>query len=205
MVPAVYLLDFENVNSLEFLDLTVLNDEDEIHFFYTEHCPKISLDMLNGLHAKMSVHKITSGNQEVNMHIAAALGYFVCRHNNTKDYYVISNDKGYANLVKSIASAEDVNVTLQSFIGKSKEKKEETVVAIPQKTQASIKTELNNRILSAFAQKYDSVTAGKVASMVVRNYGKKNSRQLIYRGLLKEMKKETGGLIYNDLKEQDLI
>ena len=28
MVPAVYLLDFENVNSLEFLDLTVLNDED---------------------------------------------------------------------------------------------------------------------------------------------------------------------------------
>lgn len=205
MVPAVYLLDFENVNSLEFLDLTVLNDEDEIHFFYTEHCPKISLDMLNGLRAKMSVHKITSGNQEVDMHIAAALGYFVCRYNNTKDYYVISNDKGYANLVKSIASAEDVNVTLQSFIGKSKEKKEETVVAIPQKTQASIKTELNNRILSAFAQKYDSVTAGKVASMVVRNYGKKNSRQLIYRGLLKKMKKETGGLIYNDLKEQDLI
>ena len=85
MVPAVYLLDFENVNSLEFLDLTVLNDEDEIHFFYTEHCPKISLDMLNGLRANMSVHKITSGNQEVDMHIAAALGYCVCRHNYTND------------------------------------------------------------------------------------------------------------------------
>lgn len=206
MIPAIYLLDFENVNSQDFLDLSSLCQEDEIHAFYTDHCPKISLDLLDGLQAKLFVHHIPSGNQEVDMHIAGKLGYLICRYGNTKDYYIISNDKGYRNLVETFRKEEDVNVTMQAYIGKPKEKKEEPViVTIPQKTQASIKTELNNRILSVFAQKYDSVTAGKVASTVVRNYGKKNSKQLIYRALLKEMKKETGSLIYNDLKDQKLI
>lgn len=206
MIPAIYLLDFENVNSQDFLDLSTIAAEDEIHIFYTDHCPKISLDLLNGLQARLCVHHISSGNQEVDMHIAGKLGYLICRYGNTRNYFIISNDKGYANLAETFVKEEDVTVTLQAYIGKIREKKEEPViVTIPQKTQASIKTELNNRILSVFAQKYDSVTAGKVASTVVRNYGKKNSKQLIYRSLLKEMKKETGSLIYNDLKDQNLI
>lgn len=165
MIPAIYLLDFENVNSQDFLDLSTLAVEDEIHIFYTDHCPKISLDLLNGLQARLCVHHISSGNQEVDMHIAGKLGYLICRYGNTRNYFIISNDKGYANLAETFVKEEDVTVTLQAYIGKIREKKEEPViVTIPQKTQASIKTELNNRILSVFAQKYDSVTAGKVAS-----------------------------------------
>ena len=125
MIPAIYLLDFENVNSQDFLDLSSLSDEDEIHIFYTDHCPKISLDLLNGLRARLYVHHITSGNQEVDMHIAGKLGYLICRYGNTKDYFIISNDKGYANLSETFIKEEDVNVTLQAHIGKPKEKKEE--------------------------------------------------------------------------------
>lgn len=205
MLPAIYLIDFENVNTPECLDLPSLSDQDEIHVFYTEHCPKISLDTLNGVRARFYVHKVPSGSQEVDMHISGRLGYFICRYGNTKDYYIISNDKGYTHSAEDWKKEEDVNVCVRPYIGCGPQKKEEPVAAIPQKTQSSVKTELNNRILAEFTPKYSSVTAGRIASMVIRNYGKKNSKQLIYRALLKEMKKETGCMIYNDLKESKLI
>lgn len=205
MLPAVYLIDFENVNTPDCLDLASLSEQDEIHVFYTDHCPKISLDTLNGVRARFYVHKVPSGNQEVDMHISGKLGYFICRYGNTKDYYIISNDKGYAHSAETWKKEEDVNVSVCPAIGNKVKKKEEPVPAIPQKTQASAKSELNNRILAEFTPKYSSATAGRIASMVVRNYGKKNSKQLIYRALLKEMKKETGCMIYNDLKESKLI
>lgn len=202
-MATIYLIDFENVNTPEALDLSVAGEEDEIHIFYTEHCTRLSLDILNGLKARLYVHRIASGNQEVDMHISGKLGYMICRYGNTRNYAIISKDKGYVHTAETWEKEEDVTVTLSPCIGEVK--KEEPVPVIPQKTQASLKTELNNRIISEFSTKYDSVTAGKIASLVIRNQGKKNARQTVYRALLKEMKKETGCQIYNTLKEQKMI
>ncbi|MGM9941968.1 MAG: PIN domain-containing protein [Bulleidia sp.] len=202
-MATIYLIDFENVNTAETLNFSLTCEDDEIHVFYTEHCSKISLDILNGMKARLYVHRIPCGSQEVDMHISGKLGYLICRYGNTKQYAIISKDKGYTNTARTWETEEDVTVTLSPCIGESA--KQEPVPAIPQKTQSSVRTELNNRILSEFSTRYDSVTAGKVASLVLRNQGKKNARQTVYRALLKEMKKETGCQIYNTLKEQKLI
>lgn len=115
-VPTYYFVDFENVNEAGFTGASDLRANAEIHIFSTEYAPKIDYRVLTTLD-KQGVHYVLhdcpSGDQQVDMHLAAYVGYLIGRNvsaGRSCRYVIISRDKGYDLMIHTWKTEENIDI-----------------------------------------------------------------------------------------------
>ncbi|MCM1329649.1 MAG: PIN domain-containing protein [Ruminococcus sp.] len=122
---AVYLVDFENVTSAGISGIQRLTEEDKVYIFYTVNASNMSfaahMNLLSSP-AEVIYYNVTSGGKNaLDFQLASFLGYLICKGED-KDFYIISNDKGYDH-VKSFwersGIAEGVTIHGSSSINRS--------------------------------------------------------------------------------------
>lgn len=230
MADTVYFIDFENVNSTGNLDFSITEESDEILILYTKNAEKISLDILKGMKGHLSVYKVPSGSQQLDMHLSSRLGFMIGRYGKTHKYVVVSKDTDYARTIETWREEEGIDVRQQSYLGKEPlllpekavSKKEAPAVETakkedPSKTEKKAKlkqkkkepinrkSELNSQIMKRFNKEFDPVTVGKIASIVIRETGKKGCARAVYTELIKTLKKENGLKAYRILKAENFL
>ena len=95
-----YLVDFESIGNSGLTSLTNINDEDEIHIFYTKRNYKIDLDVLGLLEGKrIIVHRCLLGDQSLDKCLVSYLGYLICNYTYGVKFIIVSNDHGYDNVI----------------------------------------------------------------------------------------------------------
>lgn len=95
---AVYLIDFENVTSAGISGIQRLSKEDKVYIFYTVNAANMSfaahMNLLSSP-AEVIYYNVTSGGKNaLDFQLASFLGYLIS-NGEDKDFYIISNDKGY--------------------------------------------------------------------------------------------------------------
>ncbi|MDE6710686.1 MAG: hypothetical protein K2J76_09395, partial [Oscillospiraceae bacterium] len=95
---AVYLIDFENVTSAGISGIQRLSKEDKVYIFYTVNASNMSfaahMNLLSSP-AEVIYYNVTSGGKNaLDFQLASFLGYLISKGED-KDFYIISNDKGY--------------------------------------------------------------------------------------------------------------
>lgn len=95
---AVYLVDFENVTSAGISGIQRLTKEDKVYIFYTVNASNMSfaahMNLLSSP-AEVIYYNVTSGGKNaLDFQLASFLGYLISKGED-KDFYIISNDKGY--------------------------------------------------------------------------------------------------------------
>lgn len=95
---AVYLIDFENVTSAGISGIQRLSKEDKVYIFYTVNAANMSfaahMNLLSSP-AEVIYYNVTSGGKNaLDFQLASFLGYLISKGED-KDFYIISNDKGY--------------------------------------------------------------------------------------------------------------
>ena len=95
-MATTYLIDFENVNDLGMNGIHELPEGDRVYIVYTNNANRICLDWFDGVRASISVVRVESGSQSLDMHLVSFLGYLLGREESTGDHYVIvSQDTDY--------------------------------------------------------------------------------------------------------------
>lgn len=98
-MATTYLIDFENVHELGMKGIHSLSNEDMVYIIYTENANRISLDCFNSICVPVSVIKVESGNQSLDMHLVSILGYLIGRENDpSESYVIISQDSHFSNI-----------------------------------------------------------------------------------------------------------
>lgn len=95
---AVYLIDFENVTSAGISGIQRLSKEDKVYIFYTVNASNMSfaahMNLLSSP-AEVIYYNVTSGGKNaLDFQLASFLGFLISKGED-KDFYIISNDKGY--------------------------------------------------------------------------------------------------------------
>lgn len=219
MANTIYFIDFENVNSTSNLNFSVTEETDEIILVYTKNVEKISLDIIKGMKAKLSVYKVSNGSQQLDMQLSSRLGFMIGKYGNTRKYVVISKDNDYAHTIESWQE-EGITVTQDAYLGVTplllpeksssevpEKKQKETKANTPKKKKETNnqKSQLNSRIMKRFNKEYEPAEVGKIASIVVKDLNKKGGSRLIYTELVKTFKKEKGLQIYHILKNEGFL
>lgn len=223
-IRTYYLIDFENVNSDGLKGCNKLKRTDQIHLFYTDNANKINLDVFgNWGEAELHVHKVPVKSQSLDMHLVSFLGYLIGAMGKNCAYTIVSKDTDYDNIIKfwkdemgvKIIRTEAISGGQDTVIPKPAEAKQQKQDAqnkvnrdkksMSGKTSAAegnAKTLLNNEIqkILSDAGKPGEVIA-QVTSLVVKNAGKENGRQTIYRSIVKEYGQAQGLDIYNRIRK----
>lgn len=122
---AVYLIDFENVTSAGISGIQRLSKEDKVYIFYTVNASNMSftahMNLLSSP-AEVIYYNVTSGGKNaLDFQLASFLGYLISRGED-KDFYIISNDKGYdhvKNFWERSGIAEGVTIHSSPSINRS--------------------------------------------------------------------------------------
>ncbi len=192
-----YLVDFENVHEGG-LDCqnNQLGSHDHIHIFYTKNASKISFKSLEPLKNKTSEHEVPPGNQSLDMHLSAYLGYLIGKNSSQEcKYIIISKDKGYDNVISFLKKYTHPTPTIvrRSKIITTSKKTAVTTKTASGKTSPSKKTQLNTEIQrNISASGYDKTVINKVASIVSKHYSEKHCLINVHNDL---------GKIYTDYRD----
>ena len=95
-----YLVDFENVGIKGLEGLEELSNDDYVHLFSTPHGKKlnsVTLERFNSVHLQM--HNAPVKDQSVDKHLVSYLGYLLGKGNKSGSVIVISNDRGYDDII----------------------------------------------------------------------------------------------------------
>ncbi|MCH5269593.1 MAG: hypothetical protein J1E83_02485 [Lachnospiraceae bacterium] len=177
-VKTCFLIDFESVHDRGLSGSNKLESHDEIHIFYTENASKVNMKMLGGI--KPFFHEVPAGNQSLDKHLVAYLGFMVGK--NASDqcrYVIISKDKGYEHIISflkkecssKIVRKESIDDSLlKNSVSKSNEKKlSEKTVKNGTKANSKQKQQINKVIIGVLlANNYQEPYVGKIASIFVK-------------------------------------
>lgn len=122
---AVYLIDFENVTSAGISGIQRLTKEDKVYIFYTVNASNMSfaahMNLLSSP-AEVIYYNVTSGGKNaLDFQLASFLGFLISKGED-KDFYIISNDKGYdhvKNFWERSGVAEGVTIHSSPSINRS--------------------------------------------------------------------------------------
>lgn len=122
---AVYLIDFENVTSAGISGIQRLTKEDKVYIFYTVNASNMSfaahMNLLSSP-AEVIYYNVTSGGKNaLDFQLASFLGFLISKGDD-KDFYIISNDKGYdhvKNFWERSGIAEGVTIHSSPSINRS--------------------------------------------------------------------------------------
>ena len=166
-----YLIDFENVNEAGLLNSKNLTDNDHIYIFSTKNAPKISIKTLAAFNdIDFNSHIIPAGNQSLDMHLIAYLGYLIGQNKDSKcKYVIISKDTDYDNCISFLKQLTDSEISRQPSmcLGTQDDTSKKKIPPI----QSNSKSELNTKIQRAISKAgYDNNVSNTVASIVLKYY-----------------------------------
>ena len=170
-IETYYLIDFENVNDAGLACSNQLGSHDHIHIFSTKNAPKIGIKSLTNFNdADFYSHIIPAGNQSLDMHLIAYLGYLIGKNASQKcKYIIVSKDNDYDNIISFFKKLSPSIVTRQLQIDTTPKK-----IATTNKASSTPnkKNQFNAEIQrSISASGYDNTISNTVASIVSKHYG----------------------------------
>lgn len=164
-----YLIDFENVNESGLLNSKNLTDNDHVHIFSTKNAPKISIKTLAAFNdIDFNSHIIPAGNQSLDMHLIAYLGYLIGQNKDSKcKYVIISKDTDYDNCISFLKQLTDSEISRKPSMCRDTPKMDNTSKKKNTPIPSNSKSELNTKIQRAISKAgYDNNVSNTVASIV---------------------------------------
>lgn len=151
-----YLIDYENDGKNGLKGCENLSNTDYIHLFYTDNSKNTTLDIFtNHGKAELDIKKVPVGDQSLDKHLIAYLGFLVGKNANKKtEYVIISSDKGY----------DKVGEFLREEGGKSIFVSRRCTIAAPKDAQK--KEEKQNVEKKVSVSKVDSVNKSKLNQQI---------------------------------------
>ncbi len=96
-----FLIDYENVHMAGLSGIDTLSKTDTVCIFYSANADSLSFDamkLLSASKAKIEYIKVnTIGHNALDFQLASYIGYILGRYEGAK-CYIVSNDKGFANV-----------------------------------------------------------------------------------------------------------
>lgn len=192
-VETYYLIDYENVHEDGLFGSENLNNHDHVYLFSTKNAPKISIKKLTNFNsADLSSFEIPVGSQSLDMHLISYLGYLIGKNINTKcKYIIISKDTDYDNIIAFWKSHSNSDITRQDKIFNNIQRNVQSKTTITTKNNKLINSSKNKIQLNTKVQQeirnagYQSATINKVASIVVKHYGKSEFANNVHNELKK--------------------
>lgn len=192
----IYLLDYENVRNLTWLnDLT---NADRVIIFYTKNANTLTFDeheILQKTEAKIEYKKVVVGNNALDFQLSSYLGFLIGQ--DFTDFCIVSKDCGYDSIIDFWRNEKDISIEKQSFSVKSESTSTQKDIkngnkTTPIKTDAGIENVLRN---SAVKLKQNEIKE------VIRIFNQYKTKQAINSNLQKYFKdNEKVGAIYKFLK-----
>lgn len=182
-IETYYLIDFENVNDAGLACSNQLGSHDHIHIFSTKNAPKIGIKSLTNFNnADFYSHIIPAGNQSLDMHLIAYLGYLIGKNASQKcKYIIVSKDNDYDNIISFFKKLSPSIVTRQLQIDTTSKKIAATTKA---PSTSNKKTQLNTEIQRSISTSgYDKTVSNTVASIVSKHYGSEHFSNNIHNEL----------------------
>lgn len=94
-----FLIDYENIKADGIKNISDANKDDAFYIFYSEQCKNISLEVVESLTARgigLHCYKVKTGTKNaLDFQLASFLGYLIGKGNQTDQYHIVSNDKGF--------------------------------------------------------------------------------------------------------------
>ncbi len=97
MKRTIYLIDYENVHEAGLQGMESCPAGCAIHLFYSQNANRLNLDLLRGLKASFTVHKVHPGRQSLDMQLVSYLGYLIGTEGTDCRYVIVSKDRDFAN------------------------------------------------------------------------------------------------------------
>lgn len=97
MSKTVYLIDYENVHEAGLQGMNLCPAGDSIHLFYSVNANRLSLDLLRGMQATLTVHKVQPGRQSLDMQLVSYLGYLIGTEGPDCHFVIVSKDTDFTN------------------------------------------------------------------------------------------------------------
>ncbi|MBD5538016.1 MAG: hypothetical protein HDQ99_20650 [Lachnospiraceae bacterium] len=186
IIETYYLIDFENVSENDLSCSNKLGPHDHIHIFSTENAPKIGIKTLSAFNSsEQHSHIVPVKKQSLDMHLVSYLGYLIGKNSNSKcKYVIVSKDTDYDNIISFLHELSSSVITRQTKIDSTPKRtssqnsmavktinttiKSNTISALS-KRKVRLNTEIQKAVSAAG---YAQSTINKVASIVVKHYGK---------------------------------
>ena len=130
----IYLLDYENVKNLTWID--ELNNTDSVVIFYTKNANDLTFEehlTLQQAKAKIEYKKVLTGNNALDFQLSSYLGFLIGQ--NFTDFCIVSKDNGYDSIVGFWKNEKNISIEKCSF-----EKKTNSKPVQPQTANQSKKT-----------------------------------------------------------------
>lgn len=207
-----YLIDYENAGKSGLKGCENLSSTDYIHIFYTDNSKNTTFDIYTN-HGKaiLDIRKVPAGDQSLDKHLIAYLGYLVGKNANKKiEYVIVSSDKGYEKVGEflleecrnniSVSRRDTIAVkivTQKKDVKQNTGKKASTVKVDPAK-----KTKLNQQIQQALSTseiEYKPEVMNKVAKVVTSLYGNEKFMNDVHNAL-RDMYPDDYLDVYGDIK-----
>ena len=170
-----YLIDYENAGKNGLKGCENLSSTDHIHMFYTDNSKNTTFDfIINHGKAMLDIRKVPAGDQSLDKHLIAYLGYLV-----------------------GINTIEVKKVTQKKDVKQNTEKKVPTVKVDPAK-----KTKLNQQIQQALSRseiEYRPEVMNEVAQLVTSLYGNEKFMNDVHNAL-RNMYPDDYLDVYGDIK-----
>lgn len=225
-IKTYYLIDFENVHEEGLSGSDKLGAHDHIHIFSTQNAPKISFKELALLNSTEHFsHIIPAGRQSLDMHLVAYLGYLIGKDDHSR-YVIVSKDTDFDPIIAFLKKdiSPHASITRQAKISDappkssaqkasdtpSKSSAQKTGDAPPKgspqkageahmtaQQKIALNTEIQRTVSNAG---YTQPVINEVASMVAKHYGEDNSKQAIYRAIIKKYGQKPGQKIYRHIR-----
>lgn len=207
-----YLIDYENDGKNGLKGCENLSNTDYIHLFYTDNSKNTTLDFFtNHGKAELDIKKVPVGEQSLDKHLIAYLGFLVGKNANKKnEYVIISSDKGYDKVGEFLREevGNSISVSRRSTIAapKDAQKKEEKQnlekkVSVS-KVDSVKKTKLNQQVQQALSTseiQYRPCVMNEVAKVVTSLYGNEKFMNDVHNAL-HSMYPEDYLDVYGDIK-----
>lgn len=207
-----YLIDFENDGKNGLKGCENLSNTDYIHLFYTDNSKNTTLDIFtNHGKAELDIKKVPVGDQSLDKHLIAYLGFLVGKNANKKtEYVIISSDKGYDKVGeflreeggKSIFVSRRCTIAAPKDAQKKEEKQNVEKKVSVSKVDSVNKSKLNQQIqqaLSASEIQYRPCVMNDVAKVVTSLYGNEKFMNDVHNAL-HSMYPEDYLDVYEDIK-----
>lgn len=113
----IFLIDYENVNSIGLHGIDLLNKNDKVYLFYSEKAESINIDIMNiiikGDFLFKNFKLAKSDKNALDFQLVLFLGTMIKSQKKPTNFYIISNDNGYQSAIDF--AKEQFNVDIKKF------------------------------------------------------------------------------------------
>lgn len=113
----IFLIDYENVNSIGLNGIDLLTKDDKVYLFYSENANSINIDIMNiivkGNFSFKNFKLNKSDKNALDFQLVLFLGTMIKSKKSSTNFYIISHDNGYQSAIDF--AKEQFNVDIKKF------------------------------------------------------------------------------------------